>query len=149
VGRREYVTVGRGRKYITGECQYPTMTDDEFGDALGALTHEVRADILRELADADGPLPFSTLRERVGVRDSGRFNYHLTALCRGFVREADGGYDLTHRGERVVLVAGAERPLQTVETAGDDGTCPVCGEADCDRLVHVHLDSPMGRRPGR
>jgi hypothetical protein len=44
VGRREYVTVGRGRTDVTGGCQYPAMTD-EFGDALG-------------------PLPFSTLRER-------------------------------------------------------------------------------------
>jgi hypothetical protein len=48
---------------------------DDPTDPLTALGHELRIEILRELAAADDPLAFSTLRERVGERDTGRFNY--------------------------------------------------------------------------
>ncbi|QZP36466.1 DUF7347 domain-containing protein [Halobaculum magnesiiphilum] len=115
-------------------------------DALSALASEHRIAILRELAAADGPLSFSTLRERVGMRDTGRFNYHLGELRGRFVRERDGGYVLGHAGERVVLAAADLDPEgaamladgRTTEGGGDDA-CPVCGEVDCDRVIHVHL----------
>lgn len=121
-----------------------TGTDpDEAADALAALADETRLAILRELADADAPLSFSTLRERVGVRDTGRFNYHLTELCGYFVRDVDGGYELGYAGDRVVAAAdGAAGDPTTVRPAGDDEECPVCGDRDCDRLFHVHLRPP-------
>lgn len=49
-------------------------------DALEVLGNEIRVSILRELAEADGPLSFTELRERAGVRDTGKFNYHLEKL---------------------------------------------------------------------
>jgi len=40
-------------------------------DAFAVLGNETRMEILRALGDADGPLPFSELHDRVGTRDSG------------------------------------------------------------------------------
>jgi len=40
-------------------------------DAFRVLGNETRMEILRALGDADGPLPFSELHDRVGTRDSG------------------------------------------------------------------------------
>lgn len=112
-------------------------------DALTALANEHRIEILRVLADADEPLAFSDLRESVGMYDTGQFNYHLTELCGRFVRTTDSGYELGHAGERVVLAAagldsdGARALAEQATT--DDNECPVCGEEDCGRMIHVHL----------
>lgn len=107
-------------------------------DPLAALGHELRIEILRALAAADEPLAFSTLKDRVGERDAGRFNYHLSELCRHFVRDTTDGYELGPAGSRVIDVAGAAG--EYVEAPVDEETaCPVCGDADCERLFHVHL----------
>lgn len=112
-------------------------------DALDTLASEHRIEILRVLAEADKPLAFSTLRESVGMYDTGRFNYHLTELCKRFVRNTDSGYELGHAGERVVLAAasldteGARTLAEQAST--DDDECPVCGEMDCNRMIHIHL----------
>jgi len=50
------------------------MPDDEFGDALNVLTHEIRVAVLREPVDTDGPVAFSEPRGQVGVRDPRKFN---------------------------------------------------------------------------
>ncbi len=113
------------------------MTDRGFDGALDALTHETRVAILRTLADTDRPLPFSDLRTRVGVEDPGRFNYHLNELQEHFLRTTGDGYELNYRGERVLVAAGG------VDTVEDDDACPVCGDEDCDRLIHVHLQGPV------
>lgn len=126
----------------------PTAIDEAATEALGTLANEHRIAVLRALADADGPLRFSELRERIGMRDTGRFNYHLTELLGRFVRETDGGYELGHAGRRVVVAAAdldATGAAELAGTAADgdrpDGEteCPVCGEPDCERLIHVHL----------
>lgn len=113
---------------------------DDPTDPLEVLGNELRMDILRALADADEPLSFTELRTATGVRDTGRFNYHLRRLCEYFVRETGGGYELGHAGNRVIAAgqapADAEPPAETTEQ------CPVCGDADCDKLFHVHLRSP-------
>jgi len=106
-------------------------------DALAVLGNEVRMSILRELADADQPLPFSDLRERVDIRDTGRFNYHLTKLCEYFVRQTEGGYELGHAGTR--LIAAVDPVTETVENSDK---CPVCGDEECEKLYHVHLTGP-------
>ncbi|WP_049922067.1 winged helix-turn-helix domain-containing protein [Halopiger djelfimassiliensis] len=130
----------------------PTAVRDEALEALDALANEHRIAILRALADADGPLSFSELREEIEMRDTGRFNYHLTELLGRFVRETPDGYRLGPAGKRVVL-AGADlgRESATLLAESDapqsDGDCPVCGESNCDRVVHLHLSStdPTGR----
>jgi DNA-binding transcriptional ArsR family regulator len=115
------------------------MVSDEFTGALSALAHETRVEILRALADADEALSFTELKSRVDVTDPGRFNYHLRELRGHFVRERDGGYALTYRGEGLVVAGGSGVSVDGSEAAGAASDCPVCGEADCDRLVHVHL----------
>jgi hypothetical protein len=138
VRRNEFLkTIREDRRYITARSQPATVSDDPT-DPLTALGHELRIEILRELAAADEPLPFSTLRERVGERDTGRFNYHLTELCRYFVRDTADGYELGPAGSRVIDLAGAVGDGGVAAPAGDE-TCPVCGEEDCERLYHVHL----------
>ena len=98
--------------------------------AFAAVADELRVRILRELWDADDPLSFSDLRERVDVRDSGRFNYHLGELRGRFVEQTEDGYDLRFAGRK--LVGGLHSGAYT-ETGGAvgpqpvDGSCVACG----------------------
>ncbi|MFC5972864.1 ArsR/SmtB family transcription factor [Halomarina salina] len=114
-------------------------------DAFEALSDETRLAIVRTLADRrrdrpDAPaLSFSALRGRVGVRDSGTFNYHLNRLRRTFVRKTAEGYELDADGMRLIDVA-EDRVEPTRGDARRDSECPVCGDAKCER-VHVHLRS--------
>lgn len=116
---------------------------EEAAEALAAVANEHRLTILGELAGAEQPLAFSELRDRTGISDTGLFNYHLTELCGRFVRERDGGYELGHAGERVVLAAGDLDPAGAAALAErtGDGECPVCGRTNCDRVIHIHLSS--------
>jgi hypothetical protein len=111
-------------------------------DALATVSNEHRLAILRELAAADGSLAFSELRKRVGISDTGLFNYHLNELCGRFVRQADGCYELGHAGERVVSTSELDPEGADALVATADGERPLCGEIDCDRLIHVHLGRP-------
>ena len=115
-------------------------------EAFAALGNETRLAILLALWEAYDPAkpdkgaPFSALRERVGVRDSGRFNYHLDRLVGRFVREVDGGsrgsadgsaggYALRRSGLRVVrtVLAGTGIEEPAFEERGIDAECPLCG----------------------
>lgn len=128
----------------------PTEPIREEGiEALEALGNEQRITILRALAETDTPLPFSELRRRVGIDDTGRFNYHLDQLLGPFVRQTDAGYELGYAGERLVVAVADLEPeaaamrsddRPTADGAGSE-SCPVCGEPDCDKLIHVHLNS--------
>jgi hypothetical protein len=121
-----------------------TRTGDSPTDPLEVLGNELRMSMLRELAEADRPLSFSELRKRVDVRDSGKFNYHLTRLCEYFVRQTDGRYELGHAGSRVIGAA-TDTHGEVVDHDGDAAAseeCPVCGETDCGKLFHVHLSPP-------
>ena len=71
--------------------------------AFALLGDATRLRILRELWEAqrDAPdegVPFEALRERAGVDDSGRFNYHLGKLTGRFVERGDDGYRLRFAG---------------------------------------------------
>lgn len=132
------------------------MQEADPTDALAVLGDETRIAILRALAEADDPLPFTELRERAGVEDAGRFNYHLSTLREYFVREVDGGYALRHAGSRIVAAAGVagdagagsaaiDDDILTQTDGGEaDDDCPVCGESDCERLFHIHLSGLRG-----
>ncbi|MFB6095486.1 MAG: hypothetical protein ABEJ71_03415 [Halodesulfurarchaeum sp.] len=109
-----------------------SMADDEptaLATAFELLSDESRVRILRELYRCgggpraseghdvaggtepdDGRLPFSTLKERVGIRDSGQFNYHLARLKGVYVRQTGQGYELTREGRavaRLLLESGS------------------------------------------
>ena len=120
----------------TGE-DTPGLSPD---DTFGLVGNETRVAILKSLADADGALTFSELRDRVGTVDSGQFNYHLDKLRGELVTETDGAYRLTRPGLRLAgsilanaYVTDADRDRPKSETA-----CPVCG-ADADLLYRDSL----------
>ncbi|PSP40455.1 hypothetical protein BRC66_03955 [Halobacteriales archaeon QH_2_66_30] len=123
------------------------MTDDSGGDgsdgsdggqvverkaaeeAFELLSNDTRLGILEALFQTDDPRTFSELREAVGMRDSGQFNYHLDKLLGTFVRVTEEGYELTTAGTRVVGAILAGEFTKTFE--GDpvpvDGECQLCG----------------------
>ena len=98
-------------------------------DAFSALGNETRLAILRALGDADEPLPFSALYDRVDVSDSGQFNYHLDKLAGHFVRQSETGYELARPGSRVVeaVLSGAMTDTPVLEPTEVDHPCPFCG----------------------
>jgi len=98
-------------------------------EAFGVIGNETRMEILQTLGEADGPLPFSELRERVGVRDSGQFNYHLERVVGHFVRKGEEGYALRQAGRRVVeaILSGAVTEAPVVEPTRIDHPCHYCG----------------------
>jgi DNA-binding transcriptional ArsR family regulator len=117
-------------------------------EAFSALGNETRLAILLALWEAYDPgrpdegVPFSALREHVGVRDSGRFNYHLDRLEGRFVRRVEdsdsgdssdgrsaGGYALRRSGQAVVrtVLAGTAIEEPSFERSEIDIACPLCG----------------------
>lgn len=97
-------------------------------EAFEVLGDELRLEVLRTLSKADDPLTFSGLRERTGVRDSGRFNYHLDRLRGHFVRRTDDGYELRFHGHRVVetVLAGTFTDTVEVDPFAVEGSCYAC-----------------------
>ena len=100
-------------------------------EAFALLDNETRLSILEALTDADGPLAFSELREQVGERDSGKFNYHLGKLTDHFVRRTESGYEPTLAGRQIVgaLLAGTYTADVSLSPIEIDGECPNCGES--------------------
>ncbi|WP_439025668.1 DUF7351 domain-containing protein [Haloarchaeobius sp. DT45] len=119
------------------------MTDDsddaadrfDEGTALSLLSNEIRVGIVRAIgeetveSDGLGYLSYSDLQRRVGVADSGRFNYHLGELQGPFVREYDEGYGLTTHGRLAFqnLVAGGFTTDLRVNAFPIEQDCWECG----------------------
>ena len=98
--------------------------------AFAALADDTRIAILRTLGGTDGyEATFSELREAVGMRDSGQFNYHLDKLRGQFLTKTDDGYRLTLAGVHVhgALLAGAYTKTGTLDPVSLDEPCPACG----------------------
>lgn len=117
------------------------MTSGDSADALettfGLVANEIRLDILRALwADyTEDPTPepepvqFSTLKDRVGVRDSGQFHYHLDELVPQFVSRQEGGYTLTYAGAQIIG-AGVSGVYTDTDTALDLPGIDECSNCD-------------------
>jgi hypothetical protein len=89
--------------------------DGGFRGAFSLLADETRLDIVEHLRDVeDGPVPYAELKDALGIRDSGRFNYHLRQLRGAFVRKTDGGY---------VLLSSADALYQAMVAVFE---CPDC-----------------------
>ena len=111
------------------EAEGSTLEPEE---AFLLLAHEIRVKMLLALWEApEFALSFSELRERVGVRDSAHFNYHLSKLVGRFVRRADDRYRLLYAGHRVVdaIQSGVFHAVADVGTIALDDDCPRCGSA--------------------
>jgi hypothetical protein len=111
-------------------------------DAFVALGNEARIEILRTLGEADGPLSFSTLWDRVGMRDSGQFNYHLDKVVGHFVKQTDDGYELGPPGRRVVeaVLSGAITDAPELEATPVEASCPLCDGATVVAFSGYHID---------
>lgn len=103
-------------------------------DAFTLLADETRLRIVRALGDAADPMgiesiPFSELRRRAGIEESGRFNYHLGELVGHFVEQRDDGYRLRFPGVRVYqsIRAGTFTEDVTIPRFDLDVDCHVCG----------------------
>ena len=84
-----------------GTGQRPVADDPAAAtDTFTLLSNETRVRIVVALDASEAGLRFSELRARVGVRDAGRFNYHLERLRGRLVTKSDDGYVLTPAGER-------------------------------------------------
>jgi hypothetical protein len=111
---------------MTAENRADTLSPDE---AFAALGNETRLNILQTLGEADRPVSFSTLFDRVGAADSGGFNYHLDRLVGHFVEKTTAGYELRQAGRRVVeaVLSGAVTDAPVVERTRLDQSCHYCG----------------------
>ncbi|MBP1988396.1 DUF7351 domain-containing protein [Halolamina salifodinae] len=102
-------------------------------DVFELLGQETRVEILRALLAArrDGPDPFlsfTELKDAAGVRDTGRFNYHLNQLLGTLVVDTEDGYRLSSFGFRLFarLSAGLSDPDPDIEPVPLPGHCPEC-----------------------
>lgn len=104
-------------------------------EAFELLGNETRLAILLALWEAYVPhaegngVPFSDLRDRVGIRDSGQFNYHLGKLEGRFIEKTDNGYELRRSGRKLVqsIISGTGIEDPTLEPTEIDVPCPECG----------------------
>ncbi|MEF8812755.1 MAG: helix-turn-helix domain-containing protein [Halovenus sp.] len=103
-----------------------TMAPD---DAFSMLGNETRIGILQTLGEAEEPLSFTELRDRVGIRQGAQFNYHLDKLVGHFVGKTEEGYLLRQPGRRVVqaILSGAVTADPTLEPTEIDFSCRHCG----------------------
>jgi hypothetical protein len=106
-------------------------------DAFTTLGSDTRMEILRTLGEADSPLSFSELHDRVSLSDSGQFNYHLGKLTGHFVQQAEEGYKLRPPGRRVVqaVLSGAITDRPMLEPTVVEAACPYC---DAPTVVTYH-----------
>lgn len=134
-------------------------------DAFNRLSDPVRVELLRELwlEGRHDAVAYTELQDSVGVRDSGRFNYHLTRLVGPFVAKDEDGYRLTAAGLAVVDTVQSETfaPAASIDPRPVDGECPRCGVSlvatydtgefsvvcpDCDLVASRFVFSPRGVR---
>ena len=100
-------------------------------EIFSLLGDSTRIQILRAIREIESDaVSFSDIRERVGTRDSGKFNYHLKKLTDSFVRKTDDGYDLTMAGQAVVgaMLSGTYTAVAEMEPIDlEEGNCLECG----------------------
>lgn len=104
----------------------PTMVSPE--EAFSVLGNRARLEILRTLGEADEPLAYSELFERMEYDDPGNFSYHLDKLVGHFVGKTDAGYVLRRPGERVMeaILSGAVTTDPIRELTLTEKACPFC-----------------------
>lgn len=97
--------------------------------AFSVLGNEIRIQILQTLGEANGSLSFTELRNRIGLRRGGQFNYHLDQLVGHFVSKSEDGYALRRQGSRIVqaLLSGAVTEDPRIKPTLLDNDCYHCG----------------------
>ncbi|WP_436934782.1 DUF7351 domain-containing protein [Halovenus marina] len=104
-------------------------------EAFKLLSDENRLAILLALWEVYDPraennaVSFSQLLDRVGVRDSGNFSYHLDKLVGHYVAETDDGYRLRNSGLKIVraVIAGSGLETRRLPPTEIPRSCYHCG----------------------
>lgn len=126
------------------EAESVTLDRQPPEDVFSLLGNELRVEILRVLSESgETGLSFSELHDRVDVRDSGNFNYHLDKLQGVFVHKTDA-YELTYAGEQIVgaIYAGTYTANATVEAIPIESTCLLC---DGDMIAEYETETAIIR----
>ncbi|AHG00791.1 hypothetical protein HALLA_07880 [Halostagnicola larsenii XH-48] len=125
--------------------------DERPVDPFKSLGNETRLEILRALyehrqtaAVTGDRLPYSTLRERVGVGDKGNFNYHLRQLREQFVEEGSEGYRLTFAGFEIAKVID----IDAWRSHEERGPVPVGDVGEGDGAADTGTSSANTETPG-
>jgi hypothetical protein len=128
------------------------VTETEAGEVFAVLADDTRVAILQALWETeDYEASFSELRDAVGMRDSGQFNYHLDKLVGPFVAKTEDGYELTQAGKQIngAIEAGAYTVTGTFDPIPLESPCPTCrGDQTLryeDDTVHVECDGCQAR----
>jgi Zn finger protein HypA/HybF involved in hydrogenase expression len=115
--------------------------------AFELLANETRLAILLALWEAHEPhaeevaVSFSELRDRVGLRDSGQFNYHLGKLQGRYLRKGEEGYQLTREGLLLVqsIIAGTGIEEPSLEPTPIEAACEHCGAQTAVTYENVYV----------
>lgn len=114
-------------------------------DALSVLAHEIRLDIVLALLEGwagvhTEPRRFSELMDAVEVKDSGKFNYHLSRLQGVYVEKVEEGYVPTAAATALYRAVLAHRPTREMTRTGTiAGVCPDCGGSMVERYERSFL----------
>ncbi|WP_266079040.1 ArsR/SmtB family transcription factor [Haladaptatus caseinilyticus] len=109
-------------------------------EAFSLLGNDTRIGIIQTLWEADEPLSFSELHDRVGISDSGQFNYHLNKLVGLFVRQKNGKYELPFAGFRVIGAILSGTYTQRAESTTYELDLPCIG---CETRLEAEYDEEM------
>ncbi|WP_049998127.1 DUF7351 domain-containing protein [Halococcus sediminicola] len=113
-----------------GDTATDWTTESRLEEAFSLLANETRVRILFALYEApEQVIPFSALNERVGLGDSGRFNYHLKQLTGTFIYRTEEGYGLLFSGLAVCrsMLAALDTDKRSVAPFDLDSDCYNCG----------------------
>lgn len=133
--------------------------ESQVADTFSLLGNETRLAILLVLWEARDPetmtgtLPFSRLRDRVGLPRGRQFNYHLEKLVGTFVEKTDDGYGLRFPGLLFVrsIIAGGGIDDPTLERTQIDVRCEICGAPTAvsydDNRLTLYCTECEGRCP--
>lgn len=128
-------------------------------EAFALLGHETRIAIMQGLWDTfesagrENVLSYSELFDRVDIRDSGNFSYHLEQLTGPFIRRTDDGYELKQTGINVMraVVEGTVVDDPTFGPRPLELSCPICTApvelAYSDELLTISCTACDGRIP--
>lgn len=97
-------------------------------EAFAVLGDKARFEILQALGNADGPVAYSNLFDRLDYDDRSNFSYHLNKLADHFIDKIDEGYVLRRPGERVLeaVHSGAVTTDPLRERTRTERPCPFC-----------------------
>lgn len=103
-------------------------------DAFELVGNDIRASIIQTLQEGfkngERKMSYSSLKSCVGVRDSGRFNYHLQQLVGYFVEKDQAAYRLSYAGRKAAsaIAGGTYNETVELESRSVNGACLDCGD---------------------